>query len=179
MFHYTYTQYPESAFKIATFDRWMVIVSGRSMVEELRKRGEAELSRPRGSQEVRYSLCLFVSRVAAANLMVSVSVSQIFQSEYIFEPQVVSDEYHVEVVREKLTRSLPGLLPGMVDEVVVASKDHIVTKENGRRIVHAPAVEGILMRPHCIRVDQCGGPAGDAENRRSHQQPGVRRPPSV
>ena len=49
-------QYPDSAFKIPTLDRWMVIFSGRDMVEELRKRGDEELSGPGGSEEVRSSL---------------------------------------------------------------------------------------------------------------------------
>nr|VWP00087.1 Uncharacterized protein [Ganoderma boninense] len=37
-------QYPTSAFKVATFDRWLVVICGREMVEELRKRPEEELS---------------------------------------------------------------------------------------------------------------------------------------
>ena len=46
-------QYPESAFKIAVFDRWVVVLSGQSMVQELRKRPADELSAPRAFEEVR------------------------------------------------------------------------------------------------------------------------------
>ncbi len=50
-------QYPESTFKVAFLDQWMVIVSGRNMVEELRKRGEDELSSQSAGHEVRYLSC--------------------------------------------------------------------------------------------------------------------------
>ncbi|PIL30244.1 cytochrome P450 [Ganoderma sinense ZZ0214-1] len=47
-------QYPDSAFKIATLDRWLVVFSGRRMVEELRKRPDDELSGPHGTWKDRY-----------------------------------------------------------------------------------------------------------------------------
>nr|VWO96212.1 Cytochrome P450 51 [Ganoderma boninense] len=99
-----YRKYPNGTFKVPASDRRMVVVSGRELVEELRKRGDEELSAPGGSQE----------------------------SKYIFDAAVLADEYHVEVVKEKLTRKLPALLPDVIDEVRVAIKDHIVTKEDGR-----------------------------------------------
>ena len=34
-------------------DQWLVVVSGREMVEDIRKRPEEELEVPRGAQEVR------------------------------------------------------------------------------------------------------------------------------
>ena len=57
--------------------------------------------------------------------------SQTLQSRYIFEPSVLADEYHVDVVKEKLTRSLPTVLPDVIDEVTIAIKDHISTREDG------------------------------------------------
>ena len=46
-------QFPDSAFKISMLDQWFVVVSGRDMVEDIRKRPEEELEVPRGAQEVR------------------------------------------------------------------------------------------------------------------------------
>ncbi|PIL30270.1 cytochrome P450 [Ganoderma sinense ZZ0214-1] len=106
-------------FKIPALDRWMVVVSGRELVEELRKRGDEELSAPGGSQE----------------------------SRYIFEPEVLADEYHVEVVKEKLTRKLPAVLPDVIDEVTVAVKDHIVTREDEWTSVEVmPVMQKIIAR---------------------------------
>ena len=48
------------------------------------------------------------------------------------EPVVVSDDYHVDVVREKLTRMLPSILLDVIDEVAVAVEDNITSSENGR-----------------------------------------------
>lgn len=45
------TQYPESAFKVALLDKWLVVVSGRKMVDEFRK--QEELSSRLAIQEVR------------------------------------------------------------------------------------------------------------------------------
>lgn len=54
------------------------------------------------------------------------------------------DEYHVDVVKEKLTRKLPGLLPDVIDEIVVASKEHIVTSDNSRGMIHI-LIEGNVL----------------------------------
>ncbi|KAI1787002.1 cytochrome P450 [Ganoderma leucocontextum] len=119
-----YRKYPESAFKIRALDKWMVVVSGKNMVEELRQRGarDEELSSPAGSQEL-------------------------LQSKYVFEPQVLLDEYHVDVVKENLTRKLPTILPDVIDEVVVAVKEHITTKEKEWTSVEVmPAMQKIVAR---------------------------------
>ncbi|PIL30271.1 cytochrome P450 [Ganoderma sinense ZZ0214-1] len=92
-------QYPESVFKIATFNRLLVILSGRGMVGDLRKRPVDELSAPRGFQEN-------------------------FQSKYVFERAVLTDRYHGEVAK-KLLKKLPTLLPDVIDEVFVAVDDNI------------------------------------------------------
>ncbi|PIL30237.1 cytochrome P450 [Ganoderma sinense ZZ0214-1] len=92
--------YPESAFKIATFDRWLIVVSGRRMVQELRKRPVDELSGPLGFQEN-------------------------FQIKYVLEPAVLSDRYHGEVAKEKLLKKVSTLLPNIIDEVFVAVDDNV------------------------------------------------------
>ncbi|KAM5541320.1 hypothetical protein V8D89_004874 [Ganoderma adspersum] len=117
-----YRKYPDSAFKIPTLDRWMVIFSGRDMVEELRKRGDEELSGRGGSEET-------------------------LQSKYIFEPSVLADEYHVDVVKEKLTRTLPTVLPDVIDEVTIAVQDHILTREGEWTSVEVlPVMQKIIAR---------------------------------
>ena len=46
-------QYPGSVFRVALLENWIVVVSGRRMVEELRKRPDDELSHLLSVQEVR------------------------------------------------------------------------------------------------------------------------------
>ena len=120
-------QYPESAFKIPLLDKWMIVVAGRNMVEEFGKHGDDALSSPAGSREVR-RLRVFLRRAMDKVLR---SVPQALQSQYTFEPPLITDKYHAEVVKEKLTRRLPTLLPGVIDEVVVSVKEHIIARGNG------------------------------------------------
>ncbi|PIL27969.1 cytochrome P450 [Ganoderma sinense ZZ0214-1] len=116
-----YRKYPEQAFKFPALDQWTVVVSGRELVEELRKCGEEELSAPE-------------------------SLKDTFQSKYIFDPLIVADQYHVKVLQEKLTRRLPDLLPDIVDEVTVAVQDHIVSKEDWTSVEVVPVMQNIIAR---------------------------------
>ncbi len=63
-------------------------------------------------------------------------MSQVFQSKYFFEPAVLSDRYHAVIIKEKLTKGLPSVLPDVIDEVSVAVQDNIAAArlgvENGR-----------------------------------------------
>ncbi|PIL30288.1 cytochrome P450 [Ganoderma sinense ZZ0214-1] len=91
-----YRKYPGSMFKLAFFTHWLVILSGPELVEEVRKRPDEELSLMWAHAEL------------------------IWQSNYTLEPQLSSDRYHVQIVREKLTRRLATMLPDILDEVAVA-----------------------------------------------------------
>ena len=51
--------------------------------------------------------------------------------KYIFESAVSADDYHVGLVKETLNRRLTIVLPDVIDEVVAAVNDCIVTGENG------------------------------------------------
>ncbi|PIL27970.1 cytochrome P450 [Ganoderma sinense ZZ0214-1] len=119
-----YGKYPEQTFKLPALDRWMVVVSGRELVEELRKRGDDELSQPEGAQET-------------------------LQFKYLFEPSVFRDEYHVDVVKGRFTRRLPAMLPDVVDEVKAAVKDHIVTRlgdDEWTSVEVMPVMQNIIAR---------------------------------
>ncbi|PIL27965.1 cytochrome P450 [Ganoderma sinense ZZ0214-1] len=117
-----YRKYPERTFKLPALDRWLVVVSGRELVEELRKRGEEELSAPE-------------------------SLKEISQAKYIFDPLIVTDQYHVKVLQEKLTRRLPELLLDIVDEVMAAVQDHIVSREDEWTSVEViPVMQNIIAR---------------------------------
>ena len=38
----------------------------------------------------------------------------------------MADRYHVQMMKEKLARTLPDITPSLLDEVAVAVKEHIV-----------------------------------------------------
>ena len=85
---------------------------------------------------------------------IGVMASQTIESKYIFEPSVLTDEYHVEVLQEKLTRKLPALLPDVMDEVRAAVDDHIVTREDGRTI-NCPLAVHPLIEFDCVAEWSC------------------------
>ncbi|KAL7285069.1 hypothetical protein ACG7TL_000160 [Trametes sanguinea] len=97
--------YYGSVFKVAMLDQWLVVVSGPKLVEELRKRPDSEFSAEQGLQSL-------------------------LPLQYIFGPETVHDQYHVDIVREKLTRSIPLILGDVIDELQLAVKEHIPATEN-------------------------------------------------
>lgn len=43
------------------------------------------------------------------------------------------DPYHIEIIREKLMRTLPAVLPDVLDELTLAVPAFIPTRGNGER----------------------------------------------
>lgn len=48
----------------------------------------------------------------------------------------IDDPYHVDIVKDKLMRSLTAVLPDVIDELCVAVPDHIPAKGDGTSISH-------------------------------------------
>ncbi|KAM5541000.1 hypothetical protein V8D89_005311 [Ganoderma adspersum] len=110
-----YQKYPNSAFKVGhLLGQWVVVVCGRRMVEELRKRPDEELSAHFGLEELT-------------------------QSKHYCEHRVLADPYHGKIVQDKLTRIHPDLLAGVVDEIAVAVREHfqVVGAGNGWTSIRA------------------------------------------
>ncbi|KAM5540077.1 hypothetical protein V8D89_006217 [Ganoderma adspersum] len=88
-----YKKHYGSAFKIPLLDRWMVIVSGPKLVEDIRRRPEDELS-------------------------FTATVETLLQYRYTVSQKMHDDPYHVTIVKEKLqNRMLPAIMPDLVDEI--------------------------------------------------------------
>ncbi|KAM5543009.1 hypothetical protein V8D89_003393 [Ganoderma adspersum] len=100
-----YEKFQGSAFKVALLDQWMVIVNGPQMLDEVRKRPDEELS--------------FIE-----------STEDFLQIRYILGREPHDDPYHIELIRDKLTRTLPAILPDVVDEIRSAVPEYIPTHED-------------------------------------------------
>ncbi|KAI0714845.1 cytochrome P450 [Earliella scabrosa] len=98
-----YQRYRGSAYKVALFDQWVVIVNGSKMVDELRKRPDEELSFIEG-------------------------VEEFMQSRFTLGRDPLDDPYHVDIVKEKLMRTLVAVLPDVIDELSSAVPDYIPTQ---------------------------------------------------
>ncbi|KAI1793056.1 cytochrome P450 [Ganoderma leucocontextum] len=99
-----YQKYHGSVFKVALLQHWMVVVSGPKMVDELRRRPDDELSFTEGTEEI-------------------------MPLKYLVEPEVSESPYHLDVIKEKLSRALPAILPDVIEELKLAVPEHIPTKD--------------------------------------------------
>ncbi|KAI0640041.1 cytochrome P450 [Trametes polyzona] len=100
IFQEGYKKYYGSVFKVPLLDQWVVVVSGPKMVDELRRRPDDELS-------------------------FTESVADSMQIRYTLGPDTEDDPYHVDIIKEKLTRSVPAILPDVIDELNAAVPQHI------------------------------------------------------
>ncbi|KAI0329481.1 cytochrome P450 [Cubamyces sp. BRFM 1775] len=96
--------YNGSVFKVAMLDQWLVVVSGPKLVEDVRKRPDQELSFQEGAGEF-------------------------IQTKFTIGHETHLDPYHVDIIRDKLTRSLAAVLPDVIDELTVAVHEYIPAKE--------------------------------------------------
>ncbi|KAI0673763.1 cytochrome P450 [Trametes maxima] len=117
-----YRKYYGSVFKVPLLDQWVVIVSGPKMVDELRRRPDDELS--------------FMEGVADS-----------IQLKHTLNPDIEGDPYHVDIIKEKLTRSVPAILPDVIDELNLAVPQHIPAKGDEWLEVHVmSAMQQIIAR---------------------------------
>lgn len=100
-----YRKYAGSPFKVAALDGWLVVVSGRALIEDLRKREDAELSAVEG-------------------------VEALFQFKHTLGPHY-DDQFHVRVVRDQLTRGVAALFPDVLDEVIASFDELVPAKDDG------------------------------------------------
>ncbi|GAW00139.1 cytochrome p450 [Lentinula edodes] len=99
-----YTKFPGQAFKVPLPDRWEVIVSGKQMMEDIKKASDLDLS--------------FIE-----------AVGETMQSDYTLGLPARVDTYQVEVVRTPLTRNLAARFDDLRDEIKAAFADEIPAKE--------------------------------------------------
>ncbi|RDX42956.1 cytochrome P450 [Lentinus brumalis] len=100
-----YQRFHGSVFKIALVGQWMVIVSGPKMLDDLRKRPDDEVSFLEGAEEA-------------------------LQIRFTLGREPVDDPFHVEIIREKLMRTLVAVLPDVIDELRGAVPEYIQAKKD-------------------------------------------------
>ncbi|KAI1791098.1 cytochrome P450 [Ganoderma leucocontextum] len=94
-----YKKFYGTIFKISMLDGWIVIFTGPKLIDELRRSPDDELSSVEGT-------------------------NQILQLRHTLGPGIY-DQFHVAVVRDKLTRNLAVVYPDVLDEVCAAFQEYI------------------------------------------------------
>ncbi|TFK91861.1 cytochrome P450 [Polyporus arcularius HHB13444] len=100
-----YKRYYGSAFKVALFDQWLVVVSGPKLVDDLRKRPDDEAS-------------------------FTESVEEILQTRYTWDRELVDDPYHLDVIKDQLVRTPAAALPDVFDELGSAIPEYIPARDD-------------------------------------------------
>ncbi|KAF9235150.1 cytochrome P450 [Melanogaster broomeanus] len=118
-----YAKHKAAPFKVASLNRWMVIVSGRQLLEDICRSPDNELS----ALEAGYQ--------------------QILNGQYLVGPEMFRDAYHIPIVRSRLTRNLGTLYPDIRDEVSTAFEEILDLKSNEWKSVPAlDAVQEVVCR---------------------------------
>ena len=112
----------------------MVIVNGPQMLDDVRKRPDEELSLLDSIDDV--SLTMILDPLlglphGACPMLTSRALPQVVQISWIFGHEFHTDPYHIDLIKEKLTRSLPAVLPDVVDELRSAIPQYIPTHGGG------------------------------------------------
>ncbi|KAF9237105.1 cytochrome P450 [Melanogaster broomeanus] len=101
-----YDKYKGAPFRVSNLYHWMVVVSGRQHLEELRKSPDEELSLQEATNEI-------------------------FKTEYTLGQDVHYNPYHVPIIRSQLTRNLGILYPEINDELVTTFEETLDLKDDG------------------------------------------------
>ncbi|KAG9310086.1 cytochrome P450 [Chiua virens] len=100
-----YEKYNRAPFKITDISHWIVVLSSRQHVEEIRKAPDDVLSlREAKNDEVKL--------------------------EYTMGSELFHNPYHIEVVRAQLTRSINTRHPEIIDEISAAFEESLGLKDN-------------------------------------------------
>ncbi|KAK7054327.1 hypothetical protein VNI00_003520 [Paramarasmius palmivorus] len=133
-------EFPHRAFKIPTFDGWQVVVHGPKLLDDVRRASENELS-------------------------IIEAVDDIIKARYTISPLIHINPYHVNVIRNTLTRNIGAKFEDIRDEISAAFNDNILFKNHDWVEVSAvEVVRNIVVRannrvfvglPLCRDIDYC------------------------
>ncbi|KAK1225933.1 hypothetical protein PQX77_011132 [Marasmius sp. AFHP31] len=93
-------KYPNQAFKVAMVDRYLVVITGKEMIEDLRKAGDEDLS-------------------------ILEAAKQAFRLDYMFKRSTVENPHHNQAIRGPLTKHLANNFREVYDEMLQAFDDEI------------------------------------------------------
>ncbi|KAF9264409.1 cytochrome P450 [Marasmius fiardii PR-910] len=116
-----YKKHPAQAFKVPLFDRWMVIVTGRDMIEDLRKAKDDELS-------------------------FNQAMRQTFHDDFTGTGSLSKEPYHVDIVQGPLTRNMANMFGEVYDELTCAFNDEIPQTDDWVKIPTLQRVLNVVCR---------------------------------
>ncbi|KAJ3557279.1 hypothetical protein NP233_g11785 [Leucocoprinus birnbaumii] len=95
-----YSRYPGQPFRVATLSRWIVLLSGKQHIDDIRKAPDDVLSFIEATEETTHS-------------------------KYIFGQRFFDEPFHIATVRSPITRNLISRFDDIRDEIVESFTDYI------------------------------------------------------
>ncbi|PRP86150.1 hypothetical protein PROFUN_03137 [Planoprotostelium fungivorum] len=108
-------------FNYPSFIEWRTVLSDVKLIDEMRKAPDNELSFPE-------------------------AVNEILGTEYTLGPAIHHNAYHIEIIRNQLTKSLPLVFGDLVDELQCAFKEIIPATDEWSRINATPSIMKLVAR---------------------------------
>ncbi|KAF8957287.1 cytochrome P450, partial [Flammula alnicola] len=113
-----YTKYYGTPFKVSMMGRYMVIISGPEMIEDIRRSSDEQLS--------------FRDAVA-----------ETIQTDYMLGKEVRVDPFHIAVVRSPMTRNLGVRFPEIKDEITTAFSE-LIPVMHTKEWTSVPALKTVM-----------------------------------
>ncbi|KAJ7247865.1 cytochrome P450 [Mycena haematopus] len=111
-----YLKYPGKAFKVALANRWLVLLNGRTLIDDLRKAPDDSLS-------------------------MAEATNSLLHFEHTIGHEQHHDPYQIAVIRSAMTRNIGACFPDIRNEVVAAFEDLVPAKDEW---ISVPAMQTIL-----------------------------------
>ncbi|KAJ7634631.1 cytochrome P450 [Roridomyces roridus] len=121
-----FRKYPGRAFKVALNERWLVVISGRALLDDLNRAPDAVLSTDHGTKSL-------------------------LHHDYSLGWEQFHDLYHVDVVKTALTRNIGVRFPELRAEVIAAFDELIPATTN--EWLSLPAMQ--TMQTVVSRISNC------------------------
>ena len=118
-------QHKSAPFKVANKYGWMVILSNRKHIEELRKAPDDELSFFQAASDV--SNCPVPLKLTHIECH-----RQLSNTRYTLGDELHDTPYHIAVIRSQFTRNIGKMYPEIRDEVVTALDQVLDLRGYGR-----------------------------------------------
>ncbi|VDC06744.1 unnamed protein product [Peniophora sp. CBMAI 1063] len=116
-----YKKYPNSVFRIALHDGWLVVATSPDMVEDIRRAPDDALGFQAGQEHM-------------------------FQLKYTLGQDLLNEPYHMGVLRNTLSRHLGARFDDIRDEITVAFGEEIGTGEGWNAVPSVKTFQRIVSR---------------------------------
>lgn len=120
------TKHKGGMFRVPLIDRWLVVLTGPRLVEELRTIPEEDLSFDHAVRDVSPKFFCVVN-----NTYIWV-ILKLLQVKYSFGLDVQEYPYHIQVTRNHLSRNLAVLFPDIYDEITHVFSTIVPSDQDGK-----------------------------------------------